>query len=145
VMILATWFGSGYSPVAPGTAGTLAAIPFYLLLSPLPIVPYLSLTILFIIVSSLVASRADLITGCHDPKIVVIDEVAGYLVTMTGVDPTPRTIVIGFFLFRFFDVLKPFPANVIDARVPGGAGVVLDDVAAGIYAAVALHLLARWV
>lgn len=143
-MVLATWFGSGYSPIAPGTAGTVAAIPLYLLLSTLSVVPYICLTVLFIIASCMIASRAVRITGIHDPGIVVIDEVAGYLVTMTGGEPTLLKVAIGFLLFRVMDVLKPFPANLIDSRLSGGVGVVMDDVAAGVYAALLLHLLARW-
>lgn len=142
VMLLATWFGSGRSPVAPGTAGTAAAIPLYLLVSGLPLFLYLAFTVLFILFSIAVASRAEAILGCHDHGSLVIDEVAGFLVAMAGSHPSLITVMAGFFLFRLFDVVKPFPAGWIDRNLPGGAGVVLDDVAAGAYAGLVMHLLA---
>lgn len=144
VMLLATWFGSGRSPVAPGTAGTAAAIPLYLLVSRLPLSGYLLFTILFTLFSIVVASRAEEILGCHDHGSLVIDEVAGFLVTMAGSTPGLTQMALGFVLFRIFDVLKPFPAGWIDRTIPGGAGVVLDDVAAGVYACLVMHLVARF-
>lgn len=143
VKMLATWFGSGLSPLAPGTAGTAAAIPLYLLLSRLPLPWYLAFLVVFSAVACWVADRAEAIYERHDPGLIVIDEVAGFILTMAGVPFGWREILAGFVLFRFFDVVKPFPARTIDRQMKNGCGVVLDDLAAGLYACLALHLLTR--
>ena len=143
VKVLATWFGAGLSPIAPGTAGTAAAIPLYLLLARLPLLWYLAFLIFFSAVACWVADRAEAIYDRHDPGLIVIDEVAGFLLTMAGVAYGWQEILAGFLLFRFFDVVKPFPARTIDRRMKNGCGVVLDDLAAGLYACLALHLLTR--
>jgi phosphatidylglycerophosphatase A len=88
-----------------------------------------------------VASRANELYGRHDDGRIVIDEVAGYVVTMAGVAPSPASVAAGFLIFRFFDIVKPWPCSALDQRLKGGAGVVLDDVAAGLYATATLHLL----
>jgi phosphatidylglycerophosphatase A len=144
VIFFATWGGSGYSPFAPGTVGTLAAIPLYLVLVRLPLPLYLLTLIPFIFFSCWVAGLAEVLFGEKDPGKIVIDEVAGYLVTMTAVPPSWQNVVLGFFLFRFFDVVKVPPANVIDRRLKSGYGVVLDDVVAGAYSCLVLHLLLRF-
>ncbi len=144
VKVLATWFGSGLSPVAPGTAGTAAAIPLYLLLARLPLSWYLAFLVVFSALACWVADRAEAIYERHDPGLIVIDEVAGFLLTMAGASFGWREILAGFLLFRFFDVLKPFPARTIDRRMKNGCGVVLDDLAAGLYGCAAMHLLTRF-
>ena len=144
VKVLATWFGAGLSPVAPGTAGTAAAIPLYLLLTGLPLLWYLVFLIIFSAVACWVADRAEAIFERHDPGLIVIDEVAGFLLTMAGVAFGWKEILAGFLLFRFFDVVKPFPARTIDRQLKNGCGVVLDDLAAGLYACLTLHLLVRF-
>jgi phosphatidylglycerophosphatase A len=144
VTILATWFGTGLSPVAPGTVGTLGAIPLFLLLAPLPLHLYLAVTLAVTLLACWVAGRAQAIYNAQDPGRIVIDEVAGFLVTMAASGPpTVTTVVAGFLLFRIFDIIKPFPARLIDRRMKNGCGVVLDDIVAGIYAWGGLMLLGR--
>jgi phosphatidylglycerophosphatase A len=143
VILFATWWGTGYSPVASGTVGTLAAIPLYLMLGRLPVSRYLLLLVPLTIFSCWISGRAETLFNEKDSGKIVIDEVVGYLVTMTGADFSLSAIILGFFLFRFFDIVKVPPANVIDRRLKNGCGVVLDDVVAGIYACLALHLLQR--
>jgi phosphatidylglycerophosphatase A len=139
----ATWFGCGLVPIAPGTAGTLGAIPLYLLVSMHGhagvAAAALAATVLGIWTSSVVAREL----GLKDPQVVVIDEVAGFLVTMLPVPhPSWRTIVAGFVLFRALDVTKPWPVRRFEGLL-GGWGIVMDDVAAGVIgAAVMASLLA---
>jgi phosphatidylglycerophosphatase A len=135
---MATWFGSGLAPVAPGTAGTLAAIPLYLALYRLPLPSYLLTVTAFTFFACWIAGRAEVLYGAKDPGKIVIDEVAGFLVTMTAIPCSLWTIVAGFLLFRFFDIIKPFPARQIDQKLKNGYGVVLDDIVAGIYACAVL-------
>ena len=145
VIIFSTWWGTGYSPVASGTVGTLAAIPLYLILAGLPIPYYLLSLISLTIFSCWVSGRAEAIFNEKDSGKIVIDEVVGYLVTMTGVSLTLPAMILGFFLFRFFDIVKVPPANIIDRRLKNGFGVVMDDVVAGIYACLLLHLTLRFI
>jgi phosphatidylglycerophosphatase A len=144
VILIATWWGTGYSPVASGTVGTLAAIPLYLMLARLPLPLYVLTLVPFFFFSCWVAGAAEDIFAEKDSGKIVIDEVIGYLVTMTGAPFSWRDVILGFFLFRFFDIVKVPPANVIDRRLKNGWGVVLDDVVAGVYACVVLHLLVRF-
>ena len=145
VIIFSTWWWTGYSPVASGTVGTLAAIPLYLILARLPIHYYILSLISLTIFSCWVSGRAEAIFNEKDSGKIVIDEVVGYLVTMTGVTLSFPAIILGFFLFRFFDIVKVPPANIIDRRMKNGFGVVMDDVAAGIYACLLLHLTLRFI
>jgi phosphatidylglycerophosphatase A len=139
--IAATWFGTGLSPWAPGTMGTLGAIPFYLALSQLPLWLYGVTAAAFAALSCWVSGHGERVFGERDPGKIVIDEVAGYLVTMTAVPCTWKTVLAGFVLFRFFDICKIPPARYFDRQMKNGFGVVLDDIVAGIYSCVALHLL----
>jgi phosphatidylglycerophosphatase A len=143
IKLLATWGGSGYSPFASGTVGTLAAIPFYLWLARLPTTLYLLTLIAFFFLACWVSGKAEIIFQERDSGRIVIDEVVGYLVTMTAIPYDWRYIVAGFFLFRLFDVVKPPPANWFDSKLKNGYGVVLDDVAAGVYAWLCLFTLSR--
>jgi phosphatidylglycerophosphatase A len=142
VTLIATWWGTGYSPVAPGTAGAIAAIPLLLLLSLLPLYLYLPCVLVIGLVACWAAGRAEQIFGEQDNRRIVIDEVVGLLVTMAAVPPTWPYLLAGFVLFRIFDVLKPPPIRLIERKVKGGYGVVLDDVLAGIYAQISLRILA---
>lgn len=135
VTFVATGAYAGYSPIAPGTAGTLVGILLFVLLSSLDIIYIYSFTVLGILVlACFVSGRAEQILGQRDSPHIVIDEVLGYLVTMFQFSATWRNIFLGFLLFRFFDITKPFPIRLIQLRLSGGYGVVLDDVMAGIYA-----------
>jgi phosphatidylglycerophosphatase A len=140
---VATAFGAGYSPVAPGTCGTAVTVPLAWACRDLDTVTFCSLVVGIIVVGILAAQRADRAWGTHDSGRIVIDEVAGYLVTMAFVDRGSwHALLIGFVVFRALDIIKPPPVRWIDDKVPGGAGVVLDDVAAGVMGAaimVGLH------
>ena len=139
--LLSTFFGLGYSPFAPGTVGTLGAVVFYLLLvSFLDTTAYLAITFIVIAVAVAVSSEAVKIFEKHDPQEVVIDEVAGFLVTMLFLEPTFINIVLGFILFRAFDILKPFPCRKLES-LRGGYGIVMDDVAAGVWANIIIHFV----
>lgn len=144
IKLLATWGGSGYSPFASGTVGTLAAIPFYLWLARLSLPFYLLTLAAFFFLSCWISGKAEIIFQEKDSGKIVIDEVVGYLVTMTAIPFDWRYIVAGFFLFRLFDIVKPPPANWFDRKLKNGYGVVLDDVAAGVYAWLCLFVLSRF-
>jgi len=139
--VLATWWGAGYSPIAPGTAGTIAAIPFFLVLRLLPLYGYLACVLGIGLVACWAAGEAERIFQEQDSKRIVIDEAVGFFITMTALPPTWPYLIGGFCLFRCFDILKPPPIRLIERKVKGGYGVVLDDVLAGIYAHIALRVL----
>ena len=141
ILFCATGFGSGYVPVAPGTAGTAVAVVLFFLLSSLPFFLYLLTTVAFTFVSIWIAHQAALSLQVKDPAQIVIDEIAGYLVTMASFPFTWPYVATGFIVFRIFDIIKPYPAGWIDRKVAGGYGIVLDDVAAGIYANVVLQVI----
>jgi phosphatidylglycerophosphatase A len=143
IRLLATWGGSGYAPVASGTAGTLAAIPFYLCLAGLSLPLYLLTLAAFFFLACWVSGKAEILFQEKDSGKIVIDEVVGYLITMTAIPFDWRYILAGFFLFRFFDIVKPPPASWFDQKLKNGYGVVLDDVAAGVYAWLCLFVLTR--
>jgi phosphatidylglycerophosphatase A len=143
IKLLSTWGGSGYSPFASGTVGTLAAIPFYIWLARLPLPIYLLTLTAFFFLSCWVSGKAEIIFQEKDSGKIVIDEVVGYLVTMTAIPFDWRYIVAGFFLFRLFDIVKPPPASWFDRKLKNGYGVVLDDVAAGVYAWLCLFAVSR--
>lgn len=140
---LAYGFGSGLVPWAPGTAGTLAAIPFYLVLHPLPLAWYLAVLAALVAVGVWACGKTEGELGTHDPGAIVWDEILGYLLTMTAAPGGWVWVLAGFALFRVFDILKPWPIRVLDRRVPGGLGVVLDDLLAGLMALVLLQAAAR--
>ncbi|MFL5409218.1 MAG: phosphatidylglycerophosphatase A [Myxococcales bacterium] len=132
----ATFFGAGYVPVAPGTAGTLAAIPLWWGLTYASWPVYVLATVTVTLTGIAAADRAGRYFGVADSGHIVVDEVAGYLVTMFLLPRTALAAIAGFVLFRLFDVLKPPPARFFDRdpRWKNGAGVVLDDVFAGVWA-----------
>jgi phosphatidylglycerophosphatase A len=137
-------FGSGLVPVAPGTAGTLAAVPLYLLLRDLSLGDYLAVVALLFLVGLPVCAHAVRQLGVHDHPAIVWDEIVGYLVTMVAAPPGLVWIVAGFVLFRIFDILKPWPIRWCDRRVPGGFGIMLDDLLAGVLSAGVLQMTSRW-
>lgn len=133
---VATAGGAGFSPVAPGTAGTAVAVPLVFVSSALPLWAFAAIALVTIAAGIWAAGVADRTWGTHDSGRIVIDEVAGYFITMLPVSrSSPAALVAGFFVFRALDILKPPPVRAIDRRVGGGAGVVLDDVAAGVMGA----------
>ncbi|SCY45466.1 phosphatidylglycerophosphatase A family protein [Desulfoluna spongiiphila] len=144
ILLLATGFGSGKAPFSPGTFGSAAALPFCALiwLSGLAFgTPFSFLLVTaLVIISVVVAEEAVKLLGEKDPSCVVIDEFAGMFVTFAGVTLTWKVALAGFLLFRFFDILKPVPVRTLEKVLPGGAGVVMDDVAAGIMAGLVLQI-----
>ena len=140
IHFLAFGFGSGALPRAPGTFGTLVAIPLFLLLAPLPLWSYLSLVTVLTVLGIWLCQVTSRDLGVHDHAAIVWDEFAGFFITMLFAPVSLTTIVLGFCLFRVFDILKPWPASVIDSRIKSGLGVMLDDVIAGIYAMLVLQL-----
>ena len=138
-------FGSGLSPKAPGTMGTLAAIPLYLLLAKLPLMGYALVVLVSFIVGCWLCGEAAKRLGVHDFGGIVWDEFVGYWITMFAAPAGWLWIAVGFVLFRVFDIWKPWPIRVADQQVHGGLGIMLDDVLAGIYAGLALQALAYFV
>ncbi|EIJ33286.1 phosphatidylglycerophosphatase A family protein [Thiothrix nivea] len=141
VHFLAFGFGSGLSPVAPGTAGTLAAIPLYLLLAQWPLWGYVLATLVISVAGIWICGESSRLLGVHDYSGIVWDEFAGFLLTMLAAPVEWGWIVAGFCLFRLFDVWKPWPVRVADRNIHGGLGIMLDDILAGIYAFLCLQLL----
>jgi phosphatidylglycerophosphatase A len=144
-MLIATGFYSGYLPRAPGTWGSLVGLLLFLLLHTLNVPVYLAVTAGLFVLGSFVAGEAEKILDTRDPGVVVIDEIVGILITMIAVPVTPLTLLLGFILFRIFDVLKPFPVNFFDKKFHGGLGIMLDDVMAGIYSLIILQLLVLFI
>lgn len=141
IYFIAFGFASGLMPIAPGTWGTLAAIPIYLLIAGLSWEAYLILTIAAFILGVVVCDKVSAELGVHDYSGIVWDEVVGYLLTMFLVPISALWMVIGFFLFRIFDIWKPGPIRYVDHHVHGGLGIMLDDVMAAIPAWLVLQLL----
>lgn len=142
VYFIAFGFGSGLMPVAPGTWGTLAAIPVYLLLAGYSLSFYLVFTILAFFLGVWVSDKVSRELGVHDYPGIVWDEVVGYLLTMTMVPIGSFWMIAGFLLFRLFDIWKPQPIRLIDKQVKGGLGIMLDDVLAAVPAWLIMQLLA---
>lgn len=139
---IAFGLGSGAMPFAPGTFGTLMAIPIYLIIRPLPLIAYVIFVILFIVASSYLSDRISQEIHVHDHPGMCIDEFAGFFVTMINAPHGWYWILLGFLLFRFFDIVKPWPIRFIDEKIMGGFGMILDDVLAGIYSLILLQLTA---
>jgi len=144
ILFWATGFGVGHSPIAPGTLGTLVAIPIYYFLSSIPS-PLYELTLLtFFFFSVWISENAEAFFGKRDDQRIVIDEMMGFLITMLWIPRTILSIVVGFILFRFLDILKPFPIRRLEKSLKGGFGVVLDDIIAGVYGNIILHIICFW-
>lgn len=146
IILLATGVYSGYVPLAPGTAGSVVGLLLgYFVCAPLWRYSPLGFIVIFALVfagSCWIASEAERIFDEHDCPRIVLDEVLGMVATMYLNPVAWPYLVIGFVAFRFFDIIKPFPAGLIDRRLSGGSGVMLDDLAAGIYANIALRVVA---
>jgi phosphatidylglycerophosphatase A len=140
ILFLASNAGLGYAPVASGTVGTLAGIPIFYLTAAWPGWLFLLTWSALLFLSFWVADSAGRIYGVADDGRIVIDELVGYLVTVALLPWSWTTALLGFFWFRLFDIFKPPPARWFDQHFKHGVGVVLDDVAAGLYGAIALRL-----
>lgn len=139
VQLLAFGFGSGLSPRAPGTIGTVVAIPLYLLLAQLSLPAYSLVVLAAGLVGIYLCGRSSDELGVDDHSGIVWDEFVGFWLTMWAMPPSIFWIVMGFIVFRIFDIWKPWPISWMDREIKGGIGVMLDDVAAGIAACAVLH------
>lgn len=141
IHFLSLGFGSGLSPYAPGTMGTLVAIPLYLLLSQLELVPYLIVVAAGFCIGVFLCHKTSEALGVHDHSGIVWDEFIGYWITMIAIPAvTWQWILAGFLLFRFFDIVKPWPVKLADKRITGGFGIMIDDLLAGLYAFACLQI-----
>ena len=144
VRLLASFFGLGYLPFAPGTWGTLGGVLIYFLEGNLFFWWKLLILIIIFFIGIWVADLADRSWGTHDNGKIVIDEVAGYLVGVIIFSFTWQRAIGAFFLFRFFDVLKIPPANIADKKIGGGFGVMVDDTVSGIYTLIVMLFLFKF-
>lgn len=142
VHIFAFGFGSGLAPFAPGTFGTLAAIPLYWMLSLFPVWFYLSLVIIAALAGIWICGESAKKLGVHDHAGIVWDEFVGFWITMLAAPSGLIWVIMGFIIFRVFDIWKPWPIYIADDKVHGGLGIMLDDIVAGIYALIVMQFLA---
>ena len=133
-------FGTGLVPKAPGTAGTLAALPFILLTASQPLPIKIGILLAIVLVGIWLCGRSAELLGVHDHGAIVWDEIAGYYLTALFVPVTGLYLIFGFAAFRFFDILKPWPIKQLDAHVHGGLGIMLDDLVAGLFAGIIIFL-----
>jgi phosphatidylglycerophosphatase A len=140
VLFLATGFGIGHIPVAPGTFGSILGLPLGFVLAELALPVAIAIAGLFVLGSIWIANVAEKLMQKPDPGCIVIDEIAGMAVTLVGLPVDLTTALMGFIIFRILDILKPFPIRYLDQRLVGGWGVVMDDVAAGIIANMILRI-----
>jgi len=141
IMALATGFYVGLIPKAPGTWGSLAAFLPWFFLKDLPLPAYLTVLLFVFTVGFFVSGSAEKILDHADAGPIVIDEILGMFITLTLAPPYPAAWILGFILFRLFDIFKPFPVSWFDQRIHGGIGIMMDDVMAGLYSLASLQLL----
>jgi phosphatidylglycerophosphatase A len=133
-LFLASGFFLGFIPLAPGTFGSLLGIPAYWLISQLSLLTQGAVLTISVIISARICEKAGPLLGRTDASQIVLDEAVGMSIALAGAPLSPSIIVMAFVFFRIFDIWKPFPIRQIEMRVPGGWGVVLDDVMAGVLA-----------
>jgi phosphatidylglycerophosphatase A len=143
IMAIATGLYSGKMAKAPGTWGSLFGLLVWLLCKNLALTPYLLMLAVVFIVGFLVAGAAEKLLDTPDPGCIVIDEILGIFITLAVAPDHPAAWLVGFCLFRLFDITKPFPASWCDRHLHGGIGIMMDDVVAGIYALISLQILWR--
>jgi phosphatidylglycerophosphatase A len=134
-------FGSGLVPFMPGTMGSLAAIPLVYMMSYLPIWAFLGITVLSIVLGIQICQKVSDDLGVHDHGAIVWDEIAGMMIVFIAIPMTWQTLLLGFILFRLFDIWKPWPISFLDKNVHGGWGIMVDDIVAGVLALGILHAL----
>jgi len=144
VVCLGLGLGSGLSPKAPGTAGTLVTVPLFLLMQNLPLMVYAIITAAITLVGIWICSYSSKKLGVHDHPAIVIDEIAGFLITMFAAPDGWQWLFAGFILFRFFDALKPWPISWLDKNINGGFGIMIDDVVAGLVSMAFLQAYWYW-
>lgn len=145
VQFLAFGFGSGLSPKAPGTAGTVVAIPLYLLIAEWSLLHYTVLVLLAAVVGVWICGAASRQLDVHDHPGIVWDEFVGFWITMWALPPDWIWVLAGFVVFRVYDIVKPWPVSALDRKVGGGFGIIVDDIVAGVMACVTLHIVLRLV
>ena len=145
INFLAFGFGSGLAPKAPGTFGTLVSIPLYWLISDLSISRYLATCLIVCLIGIYICGSTSKRLKLHDHPGIVWDEFTGFFITMIGISFSWTNVIIGFVLFRIFDIFKPWPINWLDKRVKGGLGIMIDDIVAGILAMGSLHLITYFI
>lgn len=145
VHLLAFGFGSGLFPRAPGTAGTLLAVPLAYMVRSLDLPVFLALIAILAVAGVWICDRTARDLGVHDHPGIVWDEIVGYLLTVAWVPRDGVWLVAGFVLFRVFDIWKPWPISTLDRKVKGGLGIMLDDLLAGLAAALVLVVVERFV
>ncbi|MEO9653578.1 phosphatidylglycerophosphatase A family protein [Marinomonas sp.] len=145
IHFLAFGLGSGAAPKAPGTFGTLAAVPFFLLMQNLSANQYLMVLIVTSLIGIYLCGKTSKDLGVHDHAGIVWDEFVGFWITMWLAPTGWQYIVLGFVLFRLFDILKPWPISWVDKHVHGGFGIMLDDILAGLMSFVVLQALLHFV
>ncbi|WP_070988626.1 phosphatidylglycerophosphatase A family protein [Halofilum ochraceum] len=141
LLLLALGFGSGLARRGPGTAGTVVGVGLYLLIAPLPVAAVVALTVVVAVAGIPLCGYAARRLRVHDDPAIVWDEIAGYLVTMLLLPGGWPWVIAGFVLFRLFDIAKPWPIGWLDRRVSGGTGIMVDDILAGAFACLVLHLV----
>ncbi len=141
IQFLALGFGSGLAPKAPGTFGTLAAVPIFLLMSNLTPLYYALMLLLVFLSGIYICGKAASDVGVHDHGAIVWDEFAGFFTTMFMVPVSWQSVLVGFILFRVFDIAKPWPISIADKEITGGLGIMFDDILAGIFALAIMHII----
>ena len=141
IQFLALGFGSGLAPKAPGTFGTLAAVPLFLLMSGLTPLTYGLVVLVVCLAGIYICGKAASDVGVHDHGAIVWDEFAGFFITMFMVPVSWQSVLVGFVLFRIFDIAKPWPISLADKKLTGGFGIMFDDVLAGLFALAIMHLI----
>lgn len=141
IHFLALGFGSGLMPKAPGTFGTLVAIPIFLLMADLSPINYGLLVLFISVIGIYLCGKTATDVGVHDHGAIVWDEFAGFFITMFMVPVSWVSILVGFILFRIFDIFKPWPISIADKKLSGGFGIMFDDVLAGLFALIIMHLI----
>jgi len=141
---IAFGFGSGLAPVAPGTFGTVVAIPLFLVMNGLALWQYLAVVLVLLVAGIWICGYTARGLGVHDHPGIVWDEIVGYLITMTAAPAEWLWMLVGFALFRLFDIWKPWPIRFFDQSVGGGVGIMVDDVFAACYAFTVLQLLIKY-
>ncbi len=141
IHFLAFGFGLGYAKKAPGTFGTLAGIPFILFFQQESLAVYLVATLVMTLFGIWLCGASSRLMGVHDHPGIVWDEIVGYMITMIAAPSGWEWMLLGFILFRIFDIFKPWPISYIDRNLHGGIGIMLDDVLAGVMAAIVLQII----
>lgn len=144
-VFFASGFGAGCAPIAPGTIGTIVAMPFVFFMQMFGIEVFIVITLLACALGIWICGAAADQLQTHDHPGIVMDEIAGYFVTMIAAPPGWIWLALGFVLFRLFDILKPWPICLLDKKVNGGLGIMLDDILAGVFAMLILQLVVYYV